>query len=68
VFSFRIFFCPLLLAVVPTAEAWIGLALPYDPPSGYDAAKLNPVGSPLKPPAKRTSRGGKISFGRSIKL
>lgn len=38
VFSFRIFFCPLLLAAVPTAEARIGLALPYDPPDGYCAA------------------------------
>ena len=108
-FSFRIFFRLLLLVVVPTAEARIGLALPYDPSSGYyaaaegllgegpkgalqgrdrspgdfaeasrrkprgifparsqglGAAMLNPVGSPPKPRAKRTSCGGKISFGR----
>lgn len=37
-FSFRIFFRLLLLVVVPTAEARIGLALPYDPSSGYYAA------------------------------
>jgi len=113
VFSFRIFFCLFLLPVVPTAEARIGLALPYDPPSGYyaavgallgeglkgawqsrdhspgdfaeasrrkprgsfparsqglGAAMRNPVGSPPKPPAKRTSCGGKISLWRSIEL
>ena len=38
VFSLRIFFRLLLLVVVPTAEARIGLALPYDPSSGYCAA------------------------------
>ena len=31
---------------------------------GLGAAMLNPVGSPPKPRAKRTSCGGKISFGR----
>jgi len=35
---------------------------------GLGAAMLNPVGSPPKPPAKRTSCGGKISLWRSIKL
>ena len=48
VFSFRIFFCLLLLAVVPTTEARIGLALPYDPPDGYCAAADALLGEGLR--------------------
>ena len=48
VFSFRIFFCLLLLPVVPTAEARIGLALPYDPPEGYCAAADALLGEGLR--------------------
>ena len=48
VFSFRIFFCLLLLAVVPTTEARIGLGLPYDPPDGYCAAADALLGEGLR--------------------
>ena len=47
-FSFKIFFRLFLLVVVPTAEARIGLDLPYDPPSGYYAAAEGLLGEGLK--------------------
>ena len=53
--AFRVFFQNFLLpsflllfAVVPTAEARIGLALPYDPPDGYCAAADALLGEGLR--------------------
>ena len=65
-FSFRIFFCLLLLAVVPTAEARIGLALPYEPPSGYYAAAEGLLGEGLKGALHQRIRGHRVlSYGSS---
>ena len=63
-FSFRIFFRLLLLVVVPTAEARIGLALPYDPPSGYYAAAEGLLGVGLKSALHQRIRGHRVlSYG-----